>query len=70
MRFESIEKIKALLQQGCKIQKVYPAIFASDAEVNIVTIELKCHDGKIHKIRAYREEAQILREFIRVKKNQ
>jgi len=44
---------------------VYPGVFASDAETNIVTVEVKCPDGQIHKIRAYRDEAHALREFIR-----
>jgi len=30
-----------------------------------VTVEVKCPDGQIHKIRAYRDEAHALREFIR-----
>jgi hypothetical protein len=50
---------------NCKIEKVYPQVFASDAEVNIVTVTVKCHDGKTQTIRAYREEAQVLREFLR-----
>jgi hypothetical protein len=36
---------------------VYPPVFASDAEVNIVTVTVKCHDGTTQTIRAYREEA-------------
>lgn len=46
---------------------MYPSVLGSDAEVNIVTVEVKCPDGQIHKIRAYREEASDLREFIRTK---
>jgi hypothetical protein len=46
------------------VQKVQPAVFASDAEVNIVTVTVACPD-KTHTIRAYREEAKELREFIR-----
>jgi len=49
------------------IEKVYPSVTASDAEINIVTVEVRCSDGQIHKIRAYREEANDLREFIRTK---
>ncbi len=65
MEFESISKLERLLSTKCKIEKVYPGVFASDAETNIVTVEVKCPDGQIHKIRAYRDEAHALREFIR-----
>ncbi|HEY7507618.1 MAG TPA: hypothetical protein VH677_00690 [Nitrososphaera sp.] len=58
----AIDELKALLQRGCKVQKVQPAAFASDAEVNVVTVA--CSD-KIHTLRAYREEAKEIREFIR-----
>ena len=64
---ESILKLKELLDKDCKIEKIYPSVLGSDAEVNIVTVEVKCPDGQIHKIRAYREEASDLREFIRTK---
>ncbi|MEO9363647.1 MAG: hypothetical protein ABI348_07070 [Nitrososphaera sp.] len=60
----TIDELKALLQKGCKIQKVQPAMFASDAEVNIVVVTVACPDG-IHTVKAYREEAKELREFIR-----
>ncbi len=40
-------------------------MFASDAEVNIITVTVVCPDGKRQTIRAYREEAHALREFIR-----
>jgi hypothetical protein len=63
--FKSISELKRLLSANCKIEKIYPAIFASDAEVNIVTVTMLCPDGKTQTIRAYREEAQALREFIR-----
>ena len=65
MEFESISKLERLLSTKCKIEKVYPGVFATDAETNIVTVEVKCPDGQIHKIRAYRDEAHALREFIR-----
>jgi hypothetical protein len=58
-------KLQDLLNNGCKIEKIYPSVIGSDAEVNIVTVEVKCPDGYMHKIRAYREEASELREFIR-----
>ena len=64
---ESILKLQDLLDRGCKIEKVYPSVLGSDAEINIVTVEVRCSDGQIHKIRAYREEASDLREFIRTK---
>ena len=63
--FRSISELKNLLAFNCKIEKVYPPVFASDAEVNIVTVTVKCPDGKIQTIRAYREEAHVLREFLR-----
>ncbi|MDW0235021.1 MAG: hypothetical protein QOA08_01435 [Nitrososphaeraceae archaeon] len=62
---ESILKLQELLDRGCKIEKIYPSVTASDAEINIVTVEVRCSDGQVHKIRAYREEANDLREFIR-----
>ncbi len=65
MEFESISKLEKLLSNKCRIEKVYPGVFASDAEPNIVTVELICPDGQIHKIRAYKDEAQVLREYIR-----
>lgn len=64
---ESINKIKELLDRNCKIEKVYPQVFGSDAETNIVTVELNCPDGTFHKIRAYGENAQAVREFLRTR---
>ncbi|MDW0119082.1 MAG: hypothetical protein QOK83_04660 [Nitrososphaeraceae archaeon] len=64
---ESILKLKELLDKNCKIEKIYPSVLGSDAEINIVTVEVRCPDKNIHKIRAYREEATNLREFIRTK---
>ena len=63
--FKSISELKKLLTADCKIEKIDPPVFASDAEVNIVTVTLVCPDGKTQTIRAYREEARSLREFIR-----
>jgi hypothetical protein len=40
---------------------------ASDAEVNIVIVTVLCSDGKKETIKAYREEAIALREFIRTR---
>lgn len=64
---ESILKLRELLDRDCKIEKIYPSVLGSDAEINIVTVEVRCPDKNIHKIRAYREEATNLREFIRTK---
>ena len=64
---ESILKLQELLDKDCKIEKIYPSVLGSDAEINIVTVEVRCPDKNIHKIRAYREEATNLREFIRTK---
>ena len=64
---ESILKLQELLDRDCKIEKIYPSVLGSDAEINIVTVEVRCPDNNLHKIRAYREEAMNLREFIRTK---
>jgi hypothetical protein len=53
---------------NCKIQKVYPASPASDAEVNIVAVTIICPQGDTRTIRAYREEASALREYVRLLK--
>ena len=63
----AIFRLQELLAKDCRIEKVQPAMFASDAEVNIVTVTVACPDGIAHTIRAYREEAQALREFVRTK---
>jgi hypothetical protein len=59
-----IAELKSLLDGGCRVSKV-PAAFASDAEVNIVVVTVTCPDGRARTIKAYREEARELREFIR-----
>ncbi len=64
---DPVAQLKDLLTKNCKIQKVQPAVFASDSEVNIVAVTLVCPDGAMHVVRAYREEAQGIREFIRTK---
>ena len=64
----SISELKKLLDANCKIEKVEPPIYASDAEVNIVKVSIVCPDGKSHTIKAYKEEASTLREFIRTHK--
>jgi hypothetical protein len=61
--FMPISELKKLLASNCKIEKVYPPVFASDAEVNIVTVIVKCDDGKTQTIRAYSEEAHALGIF-------
>ena len=66
--FNSISNLKKLLDANCKIEKVQPPVFGSDAEVNIVMVTVVCPDGKIETIKAYREEASALREFIRTYK--
>ncbi len=67
--YDSIAKLAELLSANCKVEKVHPAVIASDAEVNIAIVELVCPDGKTHTIKAYREEALAVREFIRSLKN-
>jgi hypothetical protein len=64
---DRVAELKALLAKNCKIQKVQPAVFASDAEVSIVVVTVLCPDGATHIIKAYREEAQAIRELIRTK---
>jgi hypothetical protein len=64
---DPVAKLKDMLAKNYKIQKVQPAVFASDAEVNVVAVTLACPDGATHVVRAYREEAQAIREFIRTK---
>lgn len=63
--YGSIAKLEELLNANCRIEKVHPAIPASDAEINIVIVSLVCPDGKTYTIKAYREEALAVREFIR-----
>jgi hypothetical protein len=63
--FNSVSELKKLLDANCKIEKIQPSVFASDAEVNIVIVTLVCPDGKTQTIKTYREEAAALREFIR-----
>ena len=65
---QPILEIKRLLSMNCKLERVYPAISASDAEVNIVTVTVICPKGDTHTIRAYREEASSLREYVRLLK--
>ena len=65
VEFESVIKIKRLLNSSYKIEKIEPPVFASDAEVNIVTVTLQSPDGKNEMIRAYREESQAVRDYIR-----
>ena len=66
--FNSISELKKLLEANCKVEKVEPPVFASDAEINIVRVSILCLDGKRHIIKAYKEEASALREFIRTHK--
>ncbi|HKI09326.1 MAG TPA: hypothetical protein VKA09_13105 [Nitrososphaeraceae archaeon] len=61
----AISKLKKLSETNCKIEKIQPPVMASDAEVNIVIVTLLCPDSKKETIKAYREEAVALREFIR-----
>lgn len=63
--FKSISELKKLLASHCKIEKVEPPVYASDIETTIVRVSLKCPDGKVYTISAYKEESSALREFIR-----
>jgi hypothetical protein len=60
-----ISSLKRLLDVGCKIENIQPPVLASDAEVNIVIVTVACPDGRKETIKAYREDAVALREFIR-----
>ena len=65
VELEPLTKLKRLLDNDYKIEKIQPPVFASEVEVNIVTVTLLCSDGKKETIRAYREESKALREYIR-----
>lgn len=65
----AIARLRDLLAKGCSVHSVKPAVFASDAEVNIVTVTLVSPDGSTQSVRAYREEAHAVREFLRSLKN-
>ncbi|MGZ5511055.1 MAG: hypothetical protein ACXWFC_11380 [Nitrososphaeraceae archaeon] len=65
MESTAIEKLQKLIDNNYKIEKIYPLIFGSDAEINIVSLTLVSEDGKKENIRAYGEESHQLREFIR-----
>jgi hypothetical protein len=64
-QYKSISELKKLLDSNCKIEKIQPPVFASDAETNMVIVIIACPDGKKHTIKAFREESHALREFIR-----
>jgi hypothetical protein len=66
---KSISDLQKYLASGCRIESVQPPVFASDAEINIVTVSIVFPDGNKHTIRAYRDEARALREFILLKKD-
>lgn len=64
---DPVGQLRDLLARNCKIQRVQPAVFVSDAEVNIVIVTLACPGGATHVIKAYRDDAQAIREFIRTR---
>ncbi|MFY9964913.1 MAG: hypothetical protein WAK50_04170 [Nitrososphaeraceae archaeon] len=49
---------------NCKIERIYPASPASDAEVNIETVTVISPQGNTHTIMAYRVKASALREYV------
>ena len=65
VELEPLTKLKRLLDNDYKIEKIQPPVFASEVEVNIVTVTLLRPDGKKETIRAYREKSKALREYIR-----
>jgi len=68
VRIKSISKLKKLVAADCKIEKIEPPGYASDIETTIVSVSLKCPDGKVYAIKVYKEESSALREFIRSNK--
>ena len=64
---DPVGQLRDLLARNCKIQRVQPAVFVSDAEVNIVIVTLACPGGATHVIKAYRDDARAIREFIRTR---
>lgn len=64
---DPVAQLRDLLAKNCKIQKVQPPVFASDAEVNLVVVTLACPDGSMHVVKAYREQAYAIREIVRTK---
>ena len=68
--FGSISELQKYLAADCRIESIQPPVYASDAEINIVTVTVICPDGTKYVIRAYRDEARALREFIRLKRSQ
>jgi hypothetical protein len=65
---QPIMELQKLLSMNCKIKSLHPSVLASDAEVNMVTVTVICPQGKTNTIRAYREEASALREYVRLLK--
>jgi hypothetical protein len=65
MESTSIEKLQKLINNNYKIETISPLIFGSDAEINIVSVNLVSEDGKKETIRAFGEESHQLREYIR-----
>jgi hypothetical protein len=61
----AIDEVEALIDKGCKVIGVKPAMFASDAEVNIAIVTVLYKDGSHATVKAYRDEACQLREFVR-----
>lgn len=68
MEFTSIKKLQDIIDNNYKIEKVYPPIFGSDAEINIIAVTLISENGKKEIIRAYGDESHKLRDFIRKNK--
>ena len=67
-KVNGISELTKFLDAICKIEKVEPPVYASDAEANIVKVTVLCPDGKVDAIKAYKVEASVLREFIRIHK--
>lgn len=64
---DPVAQLRDLLSKDCMIEKVEPSVFASDAEVSLVVVTLGCPGGATHVIKAYREDAQAIRELIRTR---
>jgi uncharacterized Rossmann fold enzyme len=68
MELTSIKKLKDMIDNNFKIEKIQPPIFGSDADINIVTVTLISENGKKEIVRAYGDESHQLREYIRTNK--
>ncbi len=67
MMLDLIAELRNLLANSCKIRKVHPAVCVSDAEVSNVLVALASPSSQTHAIKAYKDGAKAIREFIRAR---